>query len=450
MAALDSLSRLRAVIVAVLTAVAYLAASYLAQGAFKELFEAAFLLGFALWLRDLSGDRDRAGGGLLALLPGAVIAAGALYVYSWPGLAWLGGDARALGAGRALPAPRRGRVDASAACCRAPSSGPCCSSSSRPPRSTGSASSGPASTPSPSGHRDRTLPAVATAGRAGSGRRGRTEPRRPCPGSGPITTTRSATSSARSTPARSSGSGRAATSGSTRATERCPRSSSTSAPRSARWRWRSARSPGVAAGRRPRSSPRSRGRRDLAGRPGRQHPVHDRQGAADARPVVMLIAARGLLDPVAPMPLRTGPQPSRRRRARRLRSPPAPALSSAPRPRQRAGRSRRLHARASASSANRFAGQPTLLLAPAAVVADQHGSRVLRLGAAWRRPGRGRRLRAGLRRRPAGRRDPGPRRRRRAGAAVRGVEADRQLQPRRPLAGPRRRSIAWPRWPERP
>ena len=90
-AALDSLSRLRVVIVAVLTAVAYLAASYLAQGAFKELFEAAFLLGFALWLRDLSGDRDRAGGGLLALLPGAVIAAGALYVYSWPGLAWLGG-----------------------------------------------------------------------------------------------------------------------------------------------------------------------------------------------------------------------------------------------------------------------------------------------------------------------------------------------------------------------
>jgi hypothetical protein len=90
-AALDSLTRLRAVIVATLTAVAYLAASYLAQGAFKELFEAAFLLGFALWLRDLSGDRDRGGRGLLALLPGVVIAAGALYVYSWPGLAWLGG-----------------------------------------------------------------------------------------------------------------------------------------------------------------------------------------------------------------------------------------------------------------------------------------------------------------------------------------------------------------------
>jgi hypothetical protein len=91
LAALDSLSRVRATLVAVLTALAYLAASYLAQGAFKELFEAAFLLGFALWLRDLTADRSRAGSGITALLPGAVIAAGALYVYSWPGLAWLVG-----------------------------------------------------------------------------------------------------------------------------------------------------------------------------------------------------------------------------------------------------------------------------------------------------------------------------------------------------------------------
>ena len=90
LAALDSLSRVRALIVSVLTAVAYLAATYLAQGAFKELFEAAFLLGFALWLRDLTRDRTRSGERLLALIPGAVIAAGALYVYSWPGLAWLG------------------------------------------------------------------------------------------------------------------------------------------------------------------------------------------------------------------------------------------------------------------------------------------------------------------------------------------------------------------------
>jgi len=90
LAALDRLSRFRALVVSVLTAFAYLAASYLAQGAFKELFEATFLLGFALWLRELTRHRERAGSGLLVLLPGAVIAAGALYVYSWPGLAWLG------------------------------------------------------------------------------------------------------------------------------------------------------------------------------------------------------------------------------------------------------------------------------------------------------------------------------------------------------------------------
>jgi hypothetical protein len=89
-AALGRLPRARALFVATLTALAYLAASYLAQGAFKELYEAAFLIGFALLLRDLTRAPDRAGRGALALLAPAAIAAGALYVYSWPGLAWLG------------------------------------------------------------------------------------------------------------------------------------------------------------------------------------------------------------------------------------------------------------------------------------------------------------------------------------------------------------------------
>jgi hypothetical protein len=89
-AMLGSLARVRALVVAVLAALAYLTATYLAQGAFKELYEAAFLLGFALLLRDLTRAHDRAGRGPLALLPPALIAAGALYVYSWPGLAWLG------------------------------------------------------------------------------------------------------------------------------------------------------------------------------------------------------------------------------------------------------------------------------------------------------------------------------------------------------------------------
>lgn len=89
-AVLGGLPRARALTAATLAALAYLAATYLAQGAFKELYEAAFLIGFALLLRDLTRDADRAGRGALALLAPAVIAAGALYVYSWPGLAWPG------------------------------------------------------------------------------------------------------------------------------------------------------------------------------------------------------------------------------------------------------------------------------------------------------------------------------------------------------------------------
>lgn len=86
LAAVEGWSRGRAYVVAAMTAFAYLAASYLAQGSFKELFEMAFLLGFALWLAELPPARD----GTVAL-PGAVLAAGALYAYSGPGLAWLGG-----------------------------------------------------------------------------------------------------------------------------------------------------------------------------------------------------------------------------------------------------------------------------------------------------------------------------------------------------------------------
>ena len=90
LAAVQDLSTGRATAVAALTAFAYLGASYLAQGAFKELFEIAFLLGFALWLGTL---RLHAEGGRAwrLVLPGAVLAAGTLYAYSGPGLAWIGG-----------------------------------------------------------------------------------------------------------------------------------------------------------------------------------------------------------------------------------------------------------------------------------------------------------------------------------------------------------------------
>ena len=66
-----------------LVALPYLAAAYLAQEAFKEPVVALFLLTFALLLPTVRGWRDA--------IPLGVLAAGTVYVYSFPGLAWLGG-----------------------------------------------------------------------------------------------------------------------------------------------------------------------------------------------------------------------------------------------------------------------------------------------------------------------------------------------------------------------
>jgi len=90
-----------------------------------------------------------------------------------------------------------------------------------------------------------------------------------------------------------------------------------------------------------------------------------------AAPLAMLVAARGLLDPVAPIPLRAR---SRRGVAALAVAfvagagiSSALALANAPvGPDDYSPGVRKL--------SNRFAGEPTLLLAPAAVVADQHGS----------------------------------------------------------------------------
>ena len=96
---------------AVLAASPYLAAAYLAQGAFKEPLLALALLGFALGLpalrpawsvgsgrgRDQNGrERDQSLNGTpsgRAAIPLGVIAAGTIYNYSFPGLAWLLGAA---------------------------------------------------------------------------------------------------------------------------------------------------------------------------------------------------------------------------------------------------------------------------------------------------------------------------------------------------------------------
>ena len=68
-----------------LVGLCYLGAAYLAQEAFKEPIEALFVLGFALLLPSVRSAR--------AAIPLGVIAAGAVYAYSFPGLAWLAGTA---------------------------------------------------------------------------------------------------------------------------------------------------------------------------------------------------------------------------------------------------------------------------------------------------------------------------------------------------------------------
>jgi hypothetical protein len=72
------------------TALPYLVAAYLAQEAFKEPIMALFLLAFALWMPRVGRRGDA--------VPLGLLAAGALYVYSFPGLAWLVGAAAVWGA----------------------------------------------------------------------------------------------------------------------------------------------------------------------------------------------------------------------------------------------------------------------------------------------------------------------------------------------------------------
>jgi hypothetical protein len=72
---------------ALLVGLAYVVASYFAQGAFKETLQALFLLAFVLALREA----DQEWGDLpLRFVPAALIAAGSIYAYSFPSLVWLG------------------------------------------------------------------------------------------------------------------------------------------------------------------------------------------------------------------------------------------------------------------------------------------------------------------------------------------------------------------------
>ena len=99
--ALDGLHPAPRIGASALVALPYLAAAYLAQEAFKEPVIALFLLAFALLLPDLRRPRDA-----IAL---GVLAAGSVYVYSFPGLAWFAGTALIWGALLAL-ASRRAEI----------------------------------------------------------------------------------------------------------------------------------------------------------------------------------------------------------------------------------------------------------------------------------------------------------------------------------------------------
>jgi hypothetical protein len=73
---------------ALVVGLAYVVASYFAQGAFTETIEALALLGFVLALREAGRGWAQLP---LRFVPAALIAVGAVYAYSFPGLIWLGG-----------------------------------------------------------------------------------------------------------------------------------------------------------------------------------------------------------------------------------------------------------------------------------------------------------------------------------------------------------------------
>jgi hypothetical protein len=71
---------------ALLVGLAYIVASYFAQGAFKETMQALFLLAFVLALRESTRTWTDLP---LRFVPAALIAVGSIYAYSFPGLIWL-------------------------------------------------------------------------------------------------------------------------------------------------------------------------------------------------------------------------------------------------------------------------------------------------------------------------------------------------------------------------
>ena len=110
---LGGLAAGRRIIAALLVGFAYMASSYLIQGAFKETLQALLVLASAIGLHELGrgalGGRDpEPRWGRLAAVPLAALAVGSVYAYSFPGLAWLLG---ALGIWALAEVVARGSLD---------------------------------------------------------------------------------------------------------------------------------------------------------------------------------------------------------------------------------------------------------------------------------------------------------------------------------------------------
>jgi hypothetical protein len=105
LAALPGFGAARRLLAATMVAASYLGASYFAQGAFKELAEALFVLAVAVGLRDIDARRNSdvpsesgrygylsdgtsAAGVLRFALPWLALAGGVFFSYSFAGLAW--------------------------------------------------------------------------------------------------------------------------------------------------------------------------------------------------------------------------------------------------------------------------------------------------------------------------------------------------------------------------
>jgi hypothetical protein len=73
-------------LVATATSLTFLVAAFFAEGAFKEIMQALFVLGFALGLEELVPEERR---GARRWVPLALIAGGSLSVYTAAGLLWL-------------------------------------------------------------------------------------------------------------------------------------------------------------------------------------------------------------------------------------------------------------------------------------------------------------------------------------------------------------------------